>query len=161
MDPPLQLEVFPVGGFVRHGDVALAHEVFGPTSVLNRVVPRRQPDGFAVSAVDLAVKEEVRGEPTPGMGIDPPEVVADYERRHHGSPIGVVHPKRDVDCGQAVEEDGDLVAEPYVLRALTDVERERGFALPGRVAVELNDPVLDREPRQRLLERPIAVEVDI
>src|SRR5262249_58071616 len=47
------------------------------------------------------------------------------------------------------EENRDLVAIAEVLRALPDIERQRGLAPPGFTAIELHDPVLEHESAQR------------
>jgi len=56
-----------------------------------------------------------------------------------------------------LEEDGDLAAEAEIRRARPDVASDHRLASAGVPAVDLQDPVLELEPRQLLRQRRLVV----
>ena len=62
-----------------------------------------------------------------------------------GPAVVVLHVQHHRDRGLAGEEDVDVAPEAQVLRPLADVEADLGLALAGVAAVDLDDPVLDRQ----------------
>ena len=102
------------------------------------------------------MEREVGREPLRLRGVLAPLPVADDEGGHRRASVVVEHAQADVVGREAVEEDGHVVAEADVLRALPDVEGELRFAPAPVAAVELDDAVLHLQPGEARLERRLV-----
>ena len=157
VDPPSQREDLAMDPALGHLDRPAGHEVLRPAGDLDVVSARRQGDRLAVAAVDLGMEEEIRREAAAGRGINSPHPVADDERGGRRLPVLVADPEHHRHARFGLEQHIHVAAEAQVLRPLADVEADLRLPLAGIPAVDLDDPVLQAEPREGLHHRPVVV----
>ena len=136
-------------------------QIFGAARERHREFPVRQRQRFAVAAVHLRLKGQVRRQALARRRIQARGGVANDEPRHRRAPLLVFDPKRDVPCRRGGEHHGEVAAKADVLRALTDVKRQVG-AQPARIAtVDLDDAVLERQAGQPVGQRLFVEQRDV
>ena len=131
-----------------HDDLATLDEIFRPPRAVDAITAGREADDLAVAPVDLGMEEEVGGEPTALRRIDAALRVADQERGDGRAAVLVADLQRHGHRRGGAEEEIDVRAEAQVLGPLPDVEREFRLAGAGVPAVDLDDPVFERQARE-------------
>ena len=86
------------------------------------------------------------------MGIDPAAGVANDKRGARGLAIVIDDPENDLGRGNAIEENIRLVPEAEVLGSLSDVELDLGLPLARIPGIDLDNPVLELETGEGLIE---------
>ena len=156
VDPALEPERLAMRLGLRYRDRPRLDQVFRPACQLDVVPAGRQRDRLAALAIDLGMEKEIRREPAAGRRIHPAHPVAKDERGHRRSSVLVPHVEHHRHRGLALKQDVDVAAETQVLRSLTDVEADPRLALAGIARIDLDDPVLQAQARQRSLERAVT-----
>src|SRR3954449_4805964 len=98
-------------------------------------------DGVAVAPVHLWLEEKVGCEALRDIRINPFRVVLDEKSGCGGLAVFVEHLETDRMRRHDGEQNVDVVAEAYVLRALPDVEAEGRGSLADIAAVDLQDGI--------------------
>ena len=135
--------------------------VFGPAADDDRIVAVGQVKRFTVTAVDLLLEEEIGRKPFRGIRIDPVEAVANQKRRDRRPTVLVAEANRHSPRRQRGKENGDVVSESDVLRALTDVESDLRRSLTAVAAVDLENHIFDGKPGQPQRHGPFVVDRNI
>src|SRR5262245_45005914 len=161
LDPALHAERFARFGCGGNSDGLLEIEVFGAAVVGNFVFAGREEDFFAVTAINLSVKEEVGGQATRLRWIDAVVRVAKHELAGGGCAVVVENGELHADCRLALEQNGDFISEADILRPLADVEADGGFALAAIATVDLHDTVFEIEARELRDERLAVEDLDV
>src|SRR5207247_3220123 len=130
--------------------IALQSLVHMPARIADRVLARRQGDGFTVGAVDLGMEAKVGRQP-PALGrVDPAEGVA--KDKGPGGRLAVIVDDAQVDKHgrEAVEEIRGCMARgggPFV-RVASETEGEARLFAAGMAALALAGAMCHSQPRQ-------------
>ena len=127
MDPTLQADYQRRGALDGH--FLLPHKILRPAGRSAGVNARRQLHGFAVVAVDLWLKEEIRSNPFRLRRIDAALGVTELKPRGGGFAVVVTDVQLHLDGRPHIEQHGRLAAESDVLRASTHIEADRRLTL--------------------------------
>jgi hypothetical protein len=98
--------------------------------------------------VNLVLKEEIGREPLRPRRVDAAGRVAKAEPPHGRCAVSVQHLQLDRHGGPDIEQDRHLAAEAEILRALADIEGQRGLALPRFRGVQDGEDVLHLQSRE-------------
>ncbi len=162
VDPALELEVRALAGDAfLDGQLVGLDEVFRAAGDGDGILAGREEQGLAICAIDLVVEEEIGGQAAGWIRIDPTMGIADDESGGGGPAVHVLDAEGDADGGDAVEQDGDLVAEAEVLGALANIEGEGGLAAADVAAVELDDAIFRFESGKAGLEGAVVEHGDV
>ena len=155
-DPTLQGERLAMRRGLRHVDRPGLDLVLRPPRHRHGVSSRGEVDRLARVPVDLRVEPEVGGQAT-GLGrVDPPPGVPDEERGGRRPTVEVPDVEGHGHGGIGAEEDVEVAPEAEVLGPLPHVEADLRLPTARVPAVNLEEPVFEREARQR----PIQGAVD-
>ena len=148
IDPAFHFEVELIALCASIVSVCRLRDRFRPARKLDRVFAVGQTKRFAVGAIDLRMKAEIRREPFRLARINAALRVANLETASGRLSVFVEDVESDRARRLRIKQNIDFIAEAEILRALPDIEHQFGFAFAGVAAVKLNDAIFEAEATQ-------------